>query len=296
MLEVLSLNGRSDVAIALNLQTTYPSFGYMIQGEGNAEPATTVWELWDADKEGPSMNSRNHIMFGTNGAWFYHSLAGIQKHGLLGPLVIQPSGINANGLTSVAASALSAYGPVEVSWTVSSGSLCGVVGETASLTLSCSHGSIEKINFASFGTVQGSCPSLTTGSCSAASSVDVVSRACLGHTACSIQSSDTVFGDPCVGTPKLLGVVAQCGGGGGYFVSVTLPVGPASQVVLGAVASLAQTPATLVISEGGTVVWKGGLFVPGVVGVKDAVSMGDMVQLTVLSGSYNFDVYSMSQE
>jgi len=290
----LSLNGRSDVAIALNLQTTYPSFGYMIQGDGNDEPATTVWELWDADKADPSMNSRNHIMFGTNGAWFYRSLAGIQKHGLLRPLVIQPSGINANGLTSIEASALTAYGPVEVSWTVSSGNFCREVPENAILTLSCSHGFIEKITFASFGTVQGSCPSLTAGGCTAPGSVDVVSKACLGQTECSVLASDTIFGDPCSGTIKILGVVAQCGdGSGGYSVSVTLPVGPASQVVLGAVASLGQALATLVIYEGGAVVWKGGEFVPGVVGVKGAVMIGDMVQLTVLSGSYNFDVGSI---
>lgn len=30
-----------------------------------AEPATTMWELWNSDQEGPGMNSRNHIMFGT---------------------------------------------------------------------------------------------------------------------------------------------------------------------------------------------------------------------------------------
>lgn len=31
----------------------------------------SLWELWDAPKEGPSMNSRNHIMYGSVGAWFY---------------------------------------------------------------------------------------------------------------------------------------------------------------------------------------------------------------------------------
>jgi hypothetical protein len=31
------------------------------------EPATTLWELWNGDEAGPSMNSRNHIMFGGNG-------------------------------------------------------------------------------------------------------------------------------------------------------------------------------------------------------------------------------------
>ena len=62
MFEALSIEGRSDVALAMTTQTTYPSYGYMLQGKGNQEPATTIWELWDSDKEGPGMNSRNHIM------------------------------------------------------------------------------------------------------------------------------------------------------------------------------------------------------------------------------------------
>jgi alpha-L-rhamnosidase len=38
--------------------------------------ATTLWELWQ-EKTGPSMNSHNHPMFGSIGAWFYEGLAGI---------------------------------------------------------------------------------------------------------------------------------------------------------------------------------------------------------------------------
>lgn len=30
-------------------QTSYPSFGYMLLSP--AEPATTLWELWDSDKQ-----------------------------------------------------------------------------------------------------------------------------------------------------------------------------------------------------------------------------------------------------
>ena len=41
------------------------------------ENATTLWELWNASFAGPHMNSRNHIMFGSVGAWFYSHLAGI---------------------------------------------------------------------------------------------------------------------------------------------------------------------------------------------------------------------------
>jgi len=38
--------------------------------------ATTLWELWQK-REGPSMNSHNHPMFGSVGSWLYKALAGI---------------------------------------------------------------------------------------------------------------------------------------------------------------------------------------------------------------------------
>lgn len=72
---VLSDNGHHDLALELISSTTYPSYGYMFT---NAyENATTIWELWNAPFTGPSMNSRNHIMYGSVGAWFYSHLAGV---------------------------------------------------------------------------------------------------------------------------------------------------------------------------------------------------------------------------
>jgi len=53
------------------------------------ENATTLWELWDSPLEGPEMDSRNHIMFGTISAWFYRDVAGIQLNGLE-EIVIRP--------------------------------------------------------------------------------------------------------------------------------------------------------------------------------------------------------------
>jgi alpha-L-rhamnosidase len=67
----LTSRGRSDLAYELATQTTYPSWGYMIENG-----ATTLWELWQ-NKTGPSMNSHNHPMFGSVGAWMYEALAGI---------------------------------------------------------------------------------------------------------------------------------------------------------------------------------------------------------------------------
>ncbi len=75
LLPVLTKFGRSDLAYELATQTTYPSWGYMV-----SRGATTLWELWQ-EKIGPAMNSHNHAMFGSLGAWFYQALSGIN----LGP-------------------------------------------------------------------------------------------------------------------------------------------------------------------------------------------------------------------
>jgi alpha-L-rhamnosidase len=70
-MELLGRSGNLDLAYDLAVQTTYPSWGYMIE-----RGATTLWELWQ-EKTGPSMNSHNHPMFGSVGTWFYSALAGI---------------------------------------------------------------------------------------------------------------------------------------------------------------------------------------------------------------------------
>lgn len=72
LLPVLSDAGYDDVAYRLLLNRDYPSWGYMIE-----KGATTVWELWNSDTEGPAMNSRNHFAFGSVGEWLFRYLAGI---------------------------------------------------------------------------------------------------------------------------------------------------------------------------------------------------------------------------
>jgi len=87
IMELLTRNGASDLAYDIAVQTTYPSWGYMIENG-----ATTLWELWQR-REGSSMNSHNHPMFGSVGAWLYKALAGItMAPGSVGyeKLVLQP--------------------------------------------------------------------------------------------------------------------------------------------------------------------------------------------------------------
>jgi alpha-L-rhamnosidase len=77
---VLSANGQHDLALTLAQSIKYPSHGYM--SFNPVENATTLWELWNSPTGQPEMDSRNHIMFGSIGAWFYRDVAGINPNGL----------------------------------------------------------------------------------------------------------------------------------------------------------------------------------------------------------------------
>jgi len=76
---VLSMNGQQDLALRLVQDVTYPSYGWMFTNE--YENATTMWELWNAPLAGPGMNSRNHHMFSSIGAWFWRYVVGLDLTG-----------------------------------------------------------------------------------------------------------------------------------------------------------------------------------------------------------------------
>jgi alpha-L-rhamnosidase len=124
MLEVLSQEGRTDAGVQMLQQRDYPSFGYMIHNE--YEPATTIWELWDAPKEGPGMNSRNHVMFGGPvGGWLYKYLGGIRaiaepsQAGYRG-VVIAPPMDPCLSLESTSTSVRTVQGTVTSEWAATS--------------------------------------------------------------------------------------------------------------------------------------------------------------------------------
>ncbi len=113
LLPALSESGEHELAYRVATQKTYPSWGYMIEHD-----ATTMWELWNSDKEKPEgMNSRNHFAYGSLGEWFYEYLAGIRRdpasegfrHFLLAPM---PAG----NLTWAEASHNSPYGKIFSRW------------------------------------------------------------------------------------------------------------------------------------------------------------------------------------
>ena len=86
LMRTLTYYGRTDLALRLATDTTYPSWGYMAR-----RGATTIWELWNGDAGGErdlmgangqllaSMNSANHVMLlGDLLLWEYEYLAGIR--------------------------------------------------------------------------------------------------------------------------------------------------------------------------------------------------------------------------
>jgi alpha-L-rhamnosidase len=111
IMELLTRNGNADLAYDIACKTDYPSWGYMI-----ANGATTLWELWQK-REGPSMNSHNHPMFGSVGAWLYKALAGINlAPGTAGfeTILIEPRMVR--DLTHASGSTMTVRGEVACAW------------------------------------------------------------------------------------------------------------------------------------------------------------------------------------
>ena len=114
---VLSANGQHDLALQLAQSTTYPSYGWMFTN--GIENATTLWELWDSPLDtvdGPGMDSRNHIMFGSISAWFYRDVAGINLDGLELIDIRPRMGLDASLMPEVHAEVVTVKGPVTVDY------------------------------------------------------------------------------------------------------------------------------------------------------------------------------------
>jgi alpha-L-rhamnosidase len=117
---VLSDNGHHDLALQIATQITYPSLGYMFNNP--FENATTLWEVLDAPNKGPDMNSRNHIMFGSIGAWFYRYIGGI-KPNALEEIEISPAPVGPNSpVNRASVSYNSIKGLISVNWKKTSNS------------------------------------------------------------------------------------------------------------------------------------------------------------------------------
>ena len=111
---LLSTSGHHDLAVQLAQKRDYPSYGWSFTNP--YENATTLWEIWNAPSSNAGMNSRNHHMFASIGAWFYRHLAGIQPNAL-SPIIIHPRlTSDHNVLPAVVAEVVTVAGAVKVSY------------------------------------------------------------------------------------------------------------------------------------------------------------------------------------
>ncbi|WP_418262456.1 glycoside hydrolase family 78 protein [Flavobacterium faecale] len=113
LMRTLSAFGRSDLALQLASNKTYPSWGYMAENG-----ATTIWELWNGNTADPKMNSQNHVMLlGDLMIWYYENMAGIKSNPEtpgFKQIIMKPD-FNA-GLTYVNASYESVHGLIKSHW------------------------------------------------------------------------------------------------------------------------------------------------------------------------------------
>lgn len=113
LMRTLTENGSIDLALKIAENTSYPSFGYMIE-----HGATTIWELWNGDTAPPAMNSANHVMLlGDFVTWLYQVLGGINiESGSPGykNIILKPYPVK--GLNHVNAAYNSVHGLIKSSW------------------------------------------------------------------------------------------------------------------------------------------------------------------------------------
>ncbi len=116
LLPALHLAGRDDLAYALLLQKSYPSWLYQV-----TLGATTMWERWDgwtpgAGFQAVTMNSFNHYAFGAVGQYLYGSVGGINPASPgYQSILIQP--VTGTGLTWANTSYNSTRGLISTAWT-----------------------------------------------------------------------------------------------------------------------------------------------------------------------------------
>ena len=90
---------------------------------------------------------------------------------------------------------------------------CTISEEGQTAVLNCKNGEITKIEFASYGTPEGSCENdFTKSSCHSENSVSKVEEPCLGKSSCEVPANNDVFGDPCPNVKKHLYIKYLCEG------------------------------------------------------------------------------------
>lgn len=146
ILNALSENGYHDLAFTLASQKTMPSWGYWIDNG-----ATTLQENWPMKTN--TDISRNHIMFGEIGAWFYKALGGIKpdpdqpgfKNVILEPHFVKE-------LTHFEATHKGPYGEIVSSWKREGGKILysATIPPNSTATVRLDNGKVLKIDAGHF--------------------------------------------------------------------------------------------------------------------------------------------------
>ena len=109
ILQLLSEQGRAEVANRMVNQSDFPGWGYMLE-----HGATTLWEHWALSD---NTYSHNHPMFGSVSQWFYNRMGGIRPHPEavgFDRIIIQPDVVE--GMDWVKCTYRSIRGPVKCAW------------------------------------------------------------------------------------------------------------------------------------------------------------------------------------
>ena len=178
---ILTQMNRTDVALLIATQTSYPSFGYLWMNDIET-PATTLWEVWDAPAwTADDHISRDHVMDGSIDTWFYKTLAGLD----MDKATVSIPNTFFTPLRKVEANTRTHLGEVAVKWERVGGIVCVEETQPNDLTLDCGVGAIESIEFVSVGQPQGICATYTENS-NCTKVIDLSS--CLGKVQCSLSN------------------------------------------------------------------------------------------------------------
>lgn len=286
--DVLSMYNRNDILLDIMLQTTQPSLGYMITQDG-----TTLWETWYGTQY-TAVGSRNHIMFGTQSTYYYTILAGIQQsrnsvayqHIIIKPYI----DLRSDKLTYVSASINTIRGQIIVQWRLYIPKVCGYATQNKQIQLQCiaSLGTIQSIEFASYGTPSGTCGEYHIGQCHAQNTVSIIASHCINHTSCIIDVTPSYFNhrDPCPGTQKSVAIQASGCYTSRLSLDIQLPVGGVSDVYIPLLGSDINDTVILVNN---IIIWQHNQFI-STGGILHGVYNIDShsIQLTVGNGIYKF--------
>ena len=304
LLPALSEMGRTDIALRMALQTTQPSYGYMI-----AQGATTLWEAWTGSEYRPDVGgSWNHVMFASVSDWYYKYLAGLQIAGAAAsdsrgwqrvevyPRVWIPATNKSicASLSSVSASINTPRGLLSVSWNCNVTSPAPPAPRCPKLPAALrfvSNGddmctkTKDKANCGIFLEDQThktkahvvACQMCGLPCCTSAVTVptsDIVALRTIGPFNCSM------CGAPRPAPPSPSAKVL-------FALDATVPAGVVGRVVLPAMGVDSPT-----VMESGKDIWRGGAFIHAVAGVHSGALGGDSgtIAIDVSGGAFKFHV------